>query len=197
MSTCILMILSFLVGLFICKVCYVLATAGALPMTQGALFTSTAEVRIRSFLDAVPMNDKELLVDLGCGDGRVLRAARRRYGVKTLGFEVNALAYCLARVLSFRTKGVRIRCKNFWSAHIRDADVVFCYLFPDVMKRLATKLEKELRSGARVASCNFSIPGWNPLAVIRPESACHGDPIYVYRMPDSCPSSRSRNVRDM
>jgi hypothetical protein len=182
------MMLLLVGGLFFCKVCYVLATAGVLPFTQGALFTSTAEVRIRSFLDAVPMNDKELLVDLGCGDGRVLRAARNRYGVMARGYEVNALAYCVARILSFRAKGVRIRCKNFWSVSFRDADVVFCYLFPDVMKRLATKLEAELLPGARVASCNFSIPGWSPLAVIRPDSVRHGDPIYVYRMPDSCPS---------
>jgi SAM-dependent methyltransferase len=185
------MMLLFLVGgVFFCKVVYVLATAGALPFTQGALFTSTAGVRIASFLDAVPMSDGELLVDLGCGDGRVLRAARRRYGVSALGFEVNALAYCAARLLSLRTRGIEIRCKDFWSVDFSNADVVFCYLFPDVMKRLATKLEAELLPGARVASCNFSIPGWNPLAVVRPESVRHGDPIYVYLMPDSCPVGR-------
>jgi SAM-dependent methyltransferase len=188
MSACIWAILVFVGGLFVCKLVYVFATAGALPLTQGALFTSTASVRIKSFLDAVPMNDKELLVDLGCGDGRVLRAARRRYGVKALGFEVNALAFCMARVLSFRTKGVQVRCKNFWFVHFQDADVVFCYLFPDVMKRLATKLEAELQSGAQVVSCNFPIPGWRTHAVIRPDSDCHGDPIYIYRMPDSCPA---------
>jgi len=188
-SACILTFLIFAAGLFVCKVLYVCATAGALPMTQGAVFTSTAGVRIKSFLDAVPMNGTELLVDLGCGDGRVLRAAQRRYGVRALGFEVNALAYCVARILSFPMKGVQIRCKNFWSENLRDADVVFCYLFPDVMRRLATKLEKELRPGARVVSCNFPVPGWSPFRVVRPESACHSDPIYVYRLPDSCPSS--------
>ena len=124
MSACILTFLVFAAGLFLCKVLYLFATAGALPMTQGAVFTSTAGVRIRSFLDAVPMNGNELLVDLGCGDGRVLRAAQRRYGVRALGFEVNALAYCLARVLSFPMKGVQIRCKNFWSENLQDADVV-------------------------------------------------------------------------
>ena len=194
MSACILTFLIFAGGLFVCKLLYVFATAGALPITQGAVFTSTASVRIKSFLDAVPMNDAELLVDLGCGDGRVLRAAQRRYGVKALGFEVNALAYCVARILSLPMKGVQIRCKNFWSEDLREADVVFCYLFPDVMKRLAVKLEKELRPGARVVSCNFSVPGWNPLVVVRPESVCHNDPIYVYRLPDSCPSTEIINA---
>jgi SAM-dependent methyltransferase len=191
MSACILTFLVFAAGLFVCKLLYVFATAGALPMTQGAVFTSTAGIRIKSFLDAVPMNGAELLVDLGCGDGRVLRAARRRYGVRTLGFEVNALAYGVARILSFPMRGVRIRCKNFWSEDLQNADVVFCYLFPDVMRRLALKLQKELQPGARVVSCNFPVPGWKPLAVVRPESACHNDPIYVYRLPDSCASSEN------
>jgi len=193
MSACILTFLIFAAGLFVCKLLYVFATAGALPITQGAVFTSTAAVRIKSFLDAVPMNDTELLVDLGCGDGRVLRAAQRRYGVRASGFEVNALAYCVARILSFPMKGIQIRCKNFWSEDLRDADVVFCYLYPDVMKRLAVKLEKELRPGARIVSCNFSVPGWSPLVVIRPEPACHNDPIYVYRLPDSRASAKILN----
>lgn len=196
MSACILTFLGFVLGLFAFKLLYVLATAVALPVTQGALFTSTALVRIRAFLDAVPMNDNELLVDVGCGDGRVLRAAQRRYGVNALGYEVNPLAYCAARILNFGVKRVRVRLRNFWPVNLRDADVVFCYLFPDVMRRLATKLEAELRPGSRVVSCNFSVPGWNPLEVVRPGSACHGDPIYIYRLPDSSPSRAMTNIAE-
>ena len=187
MSICILAFLILAGVLFTFKLLYVLATAGVLPMTQGALFTSTASVRIEAFLDAVPMNPNELLVDLGCGDGRVLRASRRRYGVRALGFEVNAMAYCMARVLSLGTRGIQVKWKNFWSQNLRDADIVFCYLFPDVMKRLGIKLEEELCPGARVVSCNFSVPGWAPFEVVYPDSTCHGDPIYIYRLPDSCP----------
>lgn len=186
-------VLAFLIlagALFMFKMLYVLATAGALPITQGAVFTSTASVRIEAFLDAVPMRSQEVLIDLGCGDGRVLRAARKRYGVRALGFEVNVLAYCTARILSFAVKGIDIRCGNFWGQNLGTADVVFCYLFPDVMKRLAAKLQEELLPGTRVVSCNFSLPGWEPLKVVCPDSACHGDPIYIYRCPDSYPSPR-------
>lgn len=194
MSICILAFLIFAGVLFTFKLLYVLATAGVLPMTQGALFTSTASVRIEAFLDAVPMNPNDLLVDLGCGDGRVLRASRRRYKVRALGFEVNVLAYCMARVLSLGTRGIQVMWKNFWSQNLGDADVVFCYLFPDVMKRLGIKLEKELRPGARVVSCNFSVPGWAPFEVVCPGSTCHGDPIYIYRLPDSCPGGKIGKV---
>jgi len=180
--------------LFILKLLYVLAFGWTLPVTRGALFVSTASVRIKTFLNAVPMETGELLVDIGCGDGRVLRAAHRRYGVKAIGFEVNPLAYLTARVLGLRTPGIRIKRGNFWPEDLGDADVVFCYLFPDVMERLAGKLEKELRPGTRVISCNFPLPGWRADRVLRPDSTRHNDPIYLYRIPNAKPKQRPRKI---
>lgn len=180
-------------GVFFIKLLYVIAIILTHKITQGAMFVPSARVRVNTFLDAVPMNCKSLLVDIGCGDGRVLRAARRRYGVMTLGFEVNPLAYFIARVRNLGIKGVRISCKNFWKVDIGNADVVFCYLFPDVLECLAEKLERELRAGTLVTSCNFPLPGWRPLKVLFPTSSLHNDPIYLYRFPDSCHfQSRSR-----
>jgi SAM-dependent methyltransferase len=169
--------------LFVVKVLYVLAAGWTLPKTRGALFVSTASARIRSFLDAVPMKPGDRFVDLGCGDGRVLRAASRRYSVRAIGYEVNPLAYGTARLLSLGMSGVRVRWGNFWEKDLADADVVFCYLFPDVMKRLSTKLRQELGPGTRVISCNFSLPGWHPEKILHPDSLRHGDPIYVYQLP--------------
>ncbi len=62
---------------FLLKMAYVIRTALALPFTRGALYVSTSRARISAFLDAVPMESGQLPVDLGCGDGRVLRKARK------------------------------------------------------------------------------------------------------------------------
>ena len=183
----ILAVLILMCGLFAIKLLYVLATVSVHPITQGAMFVPTANIRVRTFLDAVPMSADDLLVDIGCGDGRVLRAARRRYGVRALGFEVNFLAYLIARVRSLGIEGIRVRWGNFWKIDLGDANVVFCYLFPDVMERLAKKLEKELHPGTRVVSCNFPVPGWRPLEVLFPDSSLHNDPIYVYRIGSHLP----------
>jgi SAM-dependent methyltransferase len=147
------------------------------------MFHPSAQVRVKTVLDHVPMKAGDLLVDIGCGDGRVLREAKRRYGVRALGFEVNPLAYALARIRTCGMEGIEVRLSNFWNADIGDADVVFCYLFPDVMGRLALKLEKELRPGTRVISCNFPIPGWRHRELLYPESSLHADPIYLYQIP--------------
>lgn len=169
-------------ALFVVKMVYVFSTALALPYTQGALYVSTSGARIRSFLGAVPMAPGQLLIDLGCGDGRVLTSAFARYGVRAIGYELNLMAYCRARLRCFGKRGVKVVRRNFWKADLSHADVVFCYLFPDVMKRMAKKIHKEVKPGAIIVSCNFPVPGMAPQQVLRPQGAMHHDPIFIYRM---------------
>ena len=163
---------------------YVLCTALALPTTQGALYVSTTRTRIAAFIDAVPMKRGQMLMDLGCGDGRVLRQACKSYKVRAIGFEINFMAYIKARVLSLGMKQVEIRRQNFWLQNLAGADVVFCYLYPDVMQRLSAKLKADLRPGTWVVSCNFALPGFKPLKVLRPKGSLHSDPVYIYRNKD-------------
>lgn len=179
-------------SLIVLKLLLAISIISVLPVTRGAMFHPSARIRVKAFLDHVPMTGEELLVDIGCGDGRVLREARRRYGVKALGIEVNPLIYLLARLRNMGIKGVRVQRRNFWKMNLSNADVVFCYLFPDVMASLAEKLAAELRPGTRVISCNFPLPGWSHTAVVYPESSLNGDPIYLYRSPASFMKAVSR-----
>ena len=169
-------------SLFALKMAYVLCTAMALPATQGALYVSTTRTRIDAFLDAVPMREGQLLVDLGCGDGRVLRQVRRKYDVRAVGYEINLMAYIKARLLSAGNSRIEIRRQNFWSQNLAPADVVFCYLYPDVMRRLSTKLKAELRPGTLIVSCNFPLPGFKHHRMLRPAGALHSDPVFIYRV---------------
>ena len=179
-----ILIFTFLIiaGVFFgLKLAYVLCTAIALPATRGALYVSTSRVRISAFLNALPMRPGQLLVDIGCGDGRVLRQVCKKYAVRAVGYELNLLAYVKAKLLCFGRKNIQIKWRNFWTVDLSNADVVFCYLFPDVMRDLAAKLESDLKPGAVVVSCNFHLPGWSPERVLRPGNSLHNDPIYVYR----------------
>jgi len=169
-------------GLFTLKVAYIFSVALVLPITGGALYVSTSRAKIAAFIKAVPMNSDQTLVDLGCGDGRVLRKAKKRYGVRTIGYEINPLAWLKAQFCSFGPNKVKIRRENFWEADLSDADVVFCYLYPDVMKRLAAKLSAGLKPGAVVVSSNFALPGFVPSKILRLESSRHNDPLYIYHL---------------
>ena len=150
------------------------------PITRGAMFHPSARIRVRTALDHLPMEKDQYLVDVGCGDGRVLREAAKRYGSRCRGYEVNPLLFCIAWIGSLGRPRVTVRCRNFWNEDLGEADVVFCYLFPDIMPKLAKKLEGELKPGCRVVSCNFPLPGWKPLKTVRPSATMHDDPIYFY-----------------
>jgi SAM-dependent methyltransferase len=184
-------------GLFTLKITYLLCTALVLPVTQGAMYVSTSQVRISAFIQAVPMIPGQLLIDLGCGDGRVLRQVQKAYGARTIGYEVNPLAYLKARIQSLGLTGVEVRWRNFWNADLSDADVVFCYLFPDVMKALSAKLRSNLKAGAVVVSCNFNLPGFRPDRILRPGSTLHHDPIYIYRILEQDPEVDQRGFAGM
>ena len=174
--------LAVLGGLFAAKMTYALSVALALPRTRGALYVSTSRVRIRAMMDAVPMVRQQILVDLGCGDGRVLHEAQKRYGIRGVGYELNPLAYIRAKLRTLRCRGIDIRFQDFWKADLSEADVVFCYLFPDVLKPLAQKIGAEVKPGAVVVSANFSIPTLIPNQVLHPGKSLHNDPIYIYKI---------------
>jgi len=126
MSTWIIIAFIIIGSLVALKLLFTFSLVSVFPITQGAMFHPSAHVRVRTFLDHVPMRAGDLLVDIGCGDGRVLREAKRRYGIRALGFEVNPLAYTLARLRTLGMEGIEIRWRNFWNVNIREADVVFC-----------------------------------------------------------------------
>lgn len=163
------------------KMAYVLCTALALPVTQGALYVSTSRVKIKAIMDALQMKPGQVLVDLGCGDGRVLRRASKYFNARAIGYEVNLLAYIKARMLCLGRKRVIVERKNFWPVDLSNADVVFCYLFPDVMRKLSDKLKTELKPGAVIVSCNFVLPGFTPARILRPGGTLSNDPLYVYQ----------------
>jgi SAM-dependent methyltransferase len=169
-------------GLFLVKMIYVLSIAMVLPSTGGALFVTTSQRRISAFLDVVPMRAGMEFVDLGCGDGRVLRSVCKRYAVKAIGYELNPLAFILARLFCFGYKDVDVRLGNFLKADLAQADVIFCYLYPDVMQDISHKIVRYLKPGAILVSCNFQLPGHSPSKVVRPPGSLHNDPIFIYKV---------------
>jgi len=181
MNTIIFIFLGLLLILTTLMMVFALLTALSLFKTGGAMFTTTHRSKIKKILESVPMHTGQVVYDLGCGDGRFLIAAAKRYRVHAIGIEINPWAYLLSRIrIGFRHANVSIRFQDFWKTDLSEADIVFCYLFPDVMERLREKLSKELKTGVKVISCNFEIPGWKPEKIVTASHPTHTEPIFIY-----------------
>jgi len=124
----------------------------------------------------------EMLYDLGCGDGRLIILAAKDIGAKSTGVELREDLVERAKTeikrLNLEDK-VKIVQGNFFDVNISDADVVTLYLTSSANERLRPKLEAELKTGARVISHDFKVPGWKPSAVY---NELLGHTIYTYRI---------------
>ena len=111
----------------------------------------------------------ERFVDLGCGDGRVVIEAAERFGAEATGYEI-ALPMILVCLLRKRREQVHFIYKSLFKADLSDVDVVYLFGTPPTLRgKLTAKLARELKPGARVVSYAFSLDGWTPTAVDRPD----------------------------
>jgi predicted RNA methylase len=116
---------------------------------------------VRRMLEMAKVGPKDVVYDLGCGDGRMVLAAALRYHARAVGIEIDPLRYLWCQFLItilFQRKRVRIIFGNLFTKDLSEADVVMCYLMPDALAKLENKLKKELKPGTRVVSNRFSFP---------------------------------------
>lgn len=131
----------------------------------GAPWVPTSMSMVHKMLQLAEVGPEDTVYDLGCGDGRTVVAAARRYGARAVGVEIDPLRYLWCQML-ISVLGLRDRVKivygNFFKQDLSGADVVTCYLLQNTNDKLREKLKRELRPGARVVSNTFTFPGMQP-----------------------------------
>lgn len=147
--------------------------------SRGAPWLPTPMSMVHKMLTMAEVGSEDLVYDLGCGDGRLIVTAARRYGARAVGIEIDPLRYLwcqtLITVLGLRDR-VEIIYGDFFSKDLTNADVVTCYLLQDTNNKLQIKLKKELHSSTRVVSHYFTFPGLH--LVNRDED----DKLYLYKL---------------
>lgn len=119
---------------------------------------------VQRFLRLAGVRSGQRVVDLGCGDGRVVAAAARA-GADATGYEVSLVPYLLALWRTRLGRRGRARFRDFWTVNLREADVVYVFLMSKVYPKLQAKLERELKPGAKVVTYVWGLPGWTPVRV--------------------------------
>jgi len=123
------------------------------------------------------------LVDLGAGDGRIVITAANEFGARALGVEIHPERYAIIRNTAPSLKpNLHALRQNFFKTDLSNADIVTMYLLPSVNEALRKKLERELHSGARVVSHDFSIPEWTPSRVEILQGPLGLHALYLYKV---------------
>jgi hypothetical protein len=141
----------YLVGFFI-------ILAFALVVFFGPPYLPTFRRQINVALDLLDLKEGETLLELGSGDGRVMRAAAAR-GLRVVGIELNPLLVAVSYVVTWRYRSqVRIILGSYWGKPWPRADGIFTFMLPHYMTRLDERIEKWRPKALRLVSFAFVIP---------------------------------------
>ncbi len=128
-------------------------------------FVPTPPEVVDQMLKMVDLKPGDVLYDLGCGDGRIVIAAAKRYGVKAFGIDIDPVRIkesnenAAESGLEGKVKFIQ---QDLFEADFHDATVVTMYLLTSVNLRLRPKLLAELKPGTRLVSHSFDMGEWKP-----------------------------------
>jgi hypothetical protein len=128
-----------------------------------APFVPTPMVVVEKMLELGEVDQNDILFDLGCGDGRIVITAARKFGTRGVGIDLDPqrIEESLRAAKEAGVEGlVEFRLQDVMKADIREATVVTLYLLPESNALLRPLLEVQLKPGTPVVSHNYSIPGW-------------------------------------
>jgi len=149
-------------------------------------------------LELANIRPGEVVYDLGCGDGRILIAAARKYHARGVGIELSNRLVETANTM-VQHAGlldlITIRQGHLLNVNFSDADVVMIYLETASNELLRPNLEKYLKNGARVVSHDFEVRGWKPANVERMQAFNRNHLIYLYEIPTSIKQRKTEQAR--
>ncbi len=150
--------------------------------TPDCVYVGTPYDVIDRMLDVASIKKTDLVYDLGCGDGRIVVAASKRFGCSGVGYDISPerVEESLENVRKNRVDHlVRIEQEDIFTLDLGPVDVVMLYLLPDMNRRLIPQLE-ELRPGSRIVSHDYSIEGIREDKYVSMTSLEDGVKHYIY-----------------
>jgi SAM-dependent methyltransferase len=147
-------------------------------------YVPTPHEIVDRMLDVAKVRASDVVYDLGCGDGRMVIAAAKKYGTRGVGVDLDPARIREARANATQAgveRLVTFQVADMFETDISEATVVMLYLLPELNRRLKPKLFAELRPGARVVSHDWDMgKDWPPDQYI----TLGGDGIYLWVMPE-------------
>ena len=124
----------------------------------------------------------DIIYDLGCGDGRIVISAAKKYGIKGVGIDLDPIRIMESEE-NLQRSGLRSQvkffCQNLFDVDISEATVLAIYLNKKVNRRLRPKIFREMKPGSRIVSHNWDMGNWKPDAITKIENRT----VYYWMLP--------------
>ena len=129
------------------------------------------------------------IIDLGSGWGNFVIGIAREYPHrKVVGYELSYLPWLISTFLkkAYGLKNLTLYRQNFYQADLSEASVLVCYLFPEAMIKISSKLQLEQTNIQFLISNNFALPKPQPLKTIQLKDF-YKSPVYLYKVSEFSP----------
>jgi len=130
------------------------------------IFVPTPQEVVDKMLDVAKVTKKDIVYDLGCGDGRIVCTAAKKYKCKAFGFDIDPERIkdsqkTKSKLDKETQKLVTIKKQDIFKLDLSEASVVTLYLLPELNVKLIPQLKK-LKAGSRIVSHAFDMKGVKP-----------------------------------
>ncbi|HUT91687.1 MAG TPA: methyltransferase domain-containing protein [Thermoguttaceae bacterium] len=151
------------------------------------VFVPTPQEVVEKMLELANVKKDDLLYDLGCGDGRIVVTAAKKYGCHAVGFDIDPKRIKESRENVAKNKVehlAKIEQQDIFKLDLSKANVITLYLLPSLNVKLIPQLEK-LKPGSRIVSHDFKMEGVQPDKVVQfePEEEKRKHTIYLWTAP--------------
>ena len=138
------------------------------PREPDVVYVPTPPEVVDKMLELAQVTKDDLVYDLGCGDGRIVVTAAKKFGCKAVGYELRR-GRVRASLENVKKNNVghlvRIEQRDIFTLDLSKADVITLYLLPSLNVKLIPQLEK-LKPGSRIVSHDFDMKGVKPDKVV-------------------------------
>ncbi len=131
------------------------------------IYVPTPNAVVDKMLEMAEVKTGDVVYDLGCGDGRIVVAAAKKYGVKAVGFDIDPqrVKEAIENVKKNKVEHlVTIKQADIFTLDLSPASVITLYLLPDLNVKLMPQLAK-MKEGSRIVSHDFDMRGAKPVKV--------------------------------
>lgn len=128
-------------------------------------FVPSDDLVIDTMLTMAGAGRNDVLYDLGCGDGRIVIAAAKKYRTRSIGIELDPLRVADAMEQA-GLAGVEYMVdfieEDIFDADFSEASILTLYLLDSINVQLRPRILKDMRPGSRVISHAFDMGDWEP-----------------------------------
>ncbi len=128
------------------------------------VYVPTPQIVVDEMLTMAKVGPQDFVIDLGSGDGRMVRTAAKKFGARGFGVDLSddllreANASALAEGIADRAKFIK---QNLFETDLSQATVITSYLLPEMNVKLRPKI-LALKPGTRVAAHDYHMGDWRP-----------------------------------